>query len=73
MEAHLHVIFDISTQLSSSKDLSTFQSCYERHLRGLKSLGANVDDAGFVYAALLLRKFPEKILDNVNREGKKNF
>lgn len=47
-----------------------FRSLYEGHLRGLKSLGADVDSAGYVFSELLIKKLPTKVSDNLNRAQK---
>ena len=73
IEAHLHSILDAETPNPIAKDLRRFRSVYEGHLRGLNSLGANIDAAGYVYAAILIRKLPTKVRDNINREGHSDF
>ena len=36
-------------------------------MRALKSLGCDIDNAGYVYSELLLRKLPQKSKDNISR------
>jgi len=67
IQARLNALFDIKTPEPSSTSLSDFRSTYEGHLRALKSLGCDIDSAGYVYAELLLRKLPEKTRDHINR------
>jgi hypothetical protein len=73
IQARLHALFDLTKPNSNSKDLSRFRSLYEGHLRGLKSLGADVNAAGYVFCELLIRKLPNKIRDNLNRANKSDF
>ena len=42
-------------------------------MRGLKSLGANIDEAGYVFSELLIRKLPSRIRDNLNRANISDF
>lgn len=67
IHAHLNAIFDIKKSDCSSAGLSKFRAVYENHLRSLKSLNVEVDKAGYVFTAYLLRKLPDKIRDNINR------
>ena len=60
IEAHLHAILDAKPPNATASDLRKFRSLYEGHLRGLRSLGADIDSAGYVYATILLRKLPSK-------------
>lgn len=73
IQARLHGIFDLENPKGNAADLGKFRSLYEGHLRGLKSLGANVDSAGYVFAELLIRKLPVKVRDNLNRAHKSDF
>lgn len=72
IEAHLHAILDLPTPRYTSTELSAFRSSYEGHLRGLKSLGKDIDAAGFVLTSIILRKLPLTIRNNMNREGRKD-
>ena len=72
-EAHLHAVLDLNSPPATSCELSKFRSGYEGHLRGLKSLNQDIENTVFVFAAVLLRKLPVKIRDNINREGKADF
>ena len=67
IQTRLNAIFDMDAPNPTCADLSKFRSLYEAHIRGLKSLGANIMEAGYVFAALLLRKIPGRLLDNMNR------
>lgn len=69
VEAHLHAIIDLSAPEASANSLSNFRSKYEGHLRGLKTLGKNVTDSGFVFAVIILRKLPRTVHDRINRES----
>ena len=73
IQSHLHSIFDLKGPNPNAEDLSKYRSSYECHLRGLKALGTKVDEAGFVLAALLLRKLPPRIRDNINRAARSNY
>lgn len=44
-----------------------------KDLKSLKTLGANVDESGYIFATLLIRKLPAKIRENINRAANKNF
>ena len=70
IEAHLNAIFDIQGPQCNATELSKFRANYESHLRSLKALSVEVESAGFVFAAYLLRKLPIKIKDNLNRAAK---
>ena len=70
IQSHLHAIFDLKQPKSNSVELRQFRSTYESHIRGLKSLEANVDEAGYVFAAILIRKLPNQVRDNINRAAK---
>ena len=65
--ARLHAIFDLKSPSPTSSELSKFRSSYEGHLRALRSLGCNIVESGYVFAAILLRKLPPQIADNINR------
>ena len=39
----------------------------------LKVLGTKVDDAGFVFSALLLRKLPPRVRDNINGAARSHY
>ena len=73
IQSHLHAIFDLKGPNCCAEELSKFRSAYECHLRGLKVLNTKVDDAGFVFSALLLRKLPPRIRDNINRSARSNY
>ena len=73
IEAHIHAILDMNTCKPTAKEVGKFRSLYEGHVRGLKSLGADVEAAGFVIAAVIIRKLPAKIRDNINTENKSDF
>lgn len=70
IQARLSALFDLSTPSATVDGLGEFRSNYEAHLRSLKSLGSNTDEAGFVFAELLLRKLPISTRDNINRAAK---
>ena len=67
IDAHLEAIFDLPKPSANSADLCKFRSTVESHLRGLKVLGADIESAGYVFAALVLRKLPINLRDNINR------
>lgn len=71
IQARLNALFDLEAPTPTSEGLSNFVSAYEGHLEALSSLGANIQEAGYVYAQLLLRKLPSK--DHINREHKMDF
>ena len=73
IEAHLFAIFDLNITGVTSQSLGKFCSQYESHLRGLKSLCAKIDETGYVYEILLIRKIPNVIPDHINREGQTDF
>lgn len=73
IQAYLHAVFDLKSPKATAQDLSAFRSKYEGHLRGLKTLGRNVDEAGYVFAAVIIRKLPNRIRDNINRAAKSNY
>ena len=70
VQARLNAIFDLPPPIATTKSLGDFRSQYESHLRSLKSLGANIEDSGYVFAELLLRKLPNSTRDNINRATK---
>ena len=72
IEAHIYAILDMNTCKPTAKDVGKFRSLYG-HVLGLKSLGADVEAAGFVIAAVIIRKLLTKIRDNINRENKSDF
>ena len=67
IQARLHALFDLPSPTTTATSLGRFRSQYEAHIRGLKSLGANVNEAGYIIAAIILRKLPRKIAENINR------
>ena len=67
IEARINALFDLKPPRATHAELGNFRSQYEGHIRGLKSLGANITDAGYVYAAILLRKLPADVMNNINR------
>ena len=69
-QARLHALLDLTTPAPTSADLSRFRAQYEGHIRGLQGLDANIHEAGYVFAAILMRKLPPKIADNINRTAK---
>jgi hypothetical protein len=73
IQAHLYHIFDIPSPGESAKELSQFRAEYESQFRALKVLAIDVDAASHVYTALLTRKLPLRIRDNLNRATKSNY
>ena len=73
IQARLHATFDLDPPSPTAKALGKFHSLYEGDLRGLKSLGANDDEAGYVFSELLIRKLPSRIRDNLNRANISDF
>lgn len=73
IQARLNSLFNLKTPIANASDLSKFRSAYEGHLRGLKSLGADVEAAGFVFSELIISKLPTKIRDNLNRAHKSDM
>ena len=67
VQARLNAIFDMESPIATVKSLSDFRSTFEGHLRVLKTLCMDVDQSGYVYAHLLLRKLPVTTRDNLNR------
>lgn len=67
IQARLNALFDVKCTDATPTSLSDFRSTYEGHLRALKSLGPDVEAAGFVFSELLLRKLPPETRDNINR------
>jgi hypothetical protein len=72
IEARLHAIFDLKCPKPTASGIRHFRSLFEGHLRGLKMLNANIEDAGYVFSAILIRNLPMKVRDNINRAGKKD-
>ena len=60
IEAYIHAILDMNTCKPTAKDVGKFRSLYEGHVRCLKSLGADVEAAGFVIAAVSIRSYLQK-------------
>jgi hypothetical protein len=73
VEAHLNNILDLSSPKATSRELGQFRSGFEGHLRGLKSLKMNIDDAGYLFSTVRIRKLPIRVRDNINREGRADF
>ena len=67
LQSRLNAILDIESPQPTSESLDQFRSTYEGHLRVLKSLGTDVEGAGFVFAHILLRKLPASTRDNISR------
>ena len=67
IQARLYALFDLVPPEANSTELGRFLSQYEAHLRGLKTLGANIREAGYIFAALLLRKLPPTVRNNIGR------
>jgi len=70
IQARLHAILDIASPEPNSTSLAKYRSAYEGHLRGLQSLGCDIESAGFVFTTILLRKLPKRSFDNINRANK---
>ena len=70
IQSRLHALFDLESPKPNSAELGRFRSQYEAHIRGLKSLGADIQESGYIYATVILRKLPRKIADNINRASK---
>ena len=70
VQARLNAILDLPNPEATVASLSNFRSSYEGHLRVLKCLQCNTDEAGYVYAHILLRKLPLSTKDNLNRAKK---
>ena len=70
IQSHLHALFDLESPLAASDDLAKFRSAFECHIRCLKVLGTKVEEGGFIIVALLLRKLPSKVRDNINRTSR---
>ena len=68
IEAHIQAILDMNKCKPTAKDVGKFRPLYEGHVRCLKSHGADVEAAGFVITAVIIRKLPTKIGNNINRE-----
>ena len=69
---HLKELFDLKCDNASSSELKKFKAKFTCHLRGLKALNENVDEASFVFTELLERKLPPKIRENMER-GKTEY
>ena len=67
IQARLYALFDLVPPEPNSTELGRFRSQYEAHLRGLKTLGANIRESGYIFAALLLRKLPPTVRNNIGR------
>ena len=70
---HINAILNLNSPQTTSSELSKFRSEYEGLVRGFISLNQDIENAVFIFAAVLLRKLPVKIRDNINREGKADF
>ena len=70
VQARLNALLDLPAPEPTVKSLSNFRSSYEGHLRVLKCLDCNIQEAGYVYAHILLRKLPFATRDNLNRAKK---
>ena len=73
IQARLHALFDLPGPSLTAGSLGRFRSRYEAHIRGLSSLGANIKEAGYIIAAIILRKLPKKIAENINRASNTTF
>ena len=73
VSAHLSSLFDLPSPSGTAQSLNQFRANYESHLRSLKALNKDVDQAGFVFAELLMEKLPNSTRDNLNRSYKKDF
>ena len=69
---HLDILFDLKFEHSNAEGLENFRSTYENHLRGLKAMNLNIDDSGWIFAALLMRKLPNYVKENIKREHNKD-
>ena len=67
IQTRIHCILDLESPRATYTDLNKFRSLYEAHIRGLKALGVNTSEAGYLYAAILQRKLPAKVTDSINR------
>ena len=70
IQARLNAIMDMKSPESTAQSLRDYRSSFEGHIRVLKSLGANIEDAGYVFAHLLIRKLPNTTRDNISRATK---
>ena len=67
VQSRLHALLDLKSPNPTAEDLSRFRAAFEGHLRALKSLQCNINDGGYIYAAILMRKLPRTTFDNINR------
>lgn len=67
IRAHIHSLLDLASPKANAKDLRAFMAQYECHLRALTALDVKVEDASFLFTAILLRKLPTRVHDNINR------
>ena len=65
IQARVYALFDLVPPEANSTELGRFRLQYDAHLRGLKTLGANIRESGYIFAALLLRKLPTTVQDNI--------
>ena len=72
VSAHLNALFNLQSPAATVSSLNQFRAKYEGHLRSLKVLNTSVDQAGFVFAELLLGKLPNQTRDNLNRSSRQN-
>ena len=70
LATRLNAIFDIEPPQPTSESLRKFRSTFEGHLRVLKAQGSEVEQSGYIFAHLLLRKLPASTRDNLNRANK---
>lgn len=70
VQARLGALFDLSTPVPTAAGISDYRSCFEGHLRALKALDCDIENCGYVYSELLLRKLPETTRDNINRASR---
>lgn len=67
IQARLYALFDLVPPQTNSSEVGRFRSQYEAHLRGLQALGANIKESGYIFSALILRKLPARVQENINR------
>ena len=67
IQARLNAILDLPSPEPNSTSLSKFRSSFEGHIRVLKASGSDIEQSGYVFAHILLRKLDSQTLENMNR------
>ena len=55
VQSRLHALLDLEPPEMTSTSIGKFRSQFEAHLRGLKTLGANINDASYIFCTIIMR------------------